>query len=153
MQSTNKSYKSPSAISPPHSDSLYLTRFVVTVLACLFGTTSAIGLAGSFYAPLNEFLMPRFGWAGLFLYSLPVLFLVRWLRFPHQQSLRSSATMSMMLAAILAVELFSKGTTSSVSNPFHDRLHSSWILCVLPPLILAFIIFALDKRLTRKRDS
>lgn len=106
----------------------------------VFLTGSVVQILGFAFTPLQHFLMPRFGWGGLMMCLNAAIFLGMWLKTPTRRLLSVAAGMCVFLASMESVQLYWKGTVPVVSNPFHDRLHSSWAWSVAPLLVSAVIL-------------
>jgi len=124
------------------------------VLIIIF--TITIGCIASLISHLHpdfqEFLMPRFGWIGLWLYIYTLIFLVPWVFKPSNFSLLISSSMTFIITFLNAMGLYKKGTVAIVENPFHDRLHSSWTWCILPYTIAGMYLLLVFYRNLRNKN-
>ena len=131
------------AISAP-TVSQRLDRGVLLVATVILGgcLTSITG----FVSPtVRDFLMPRFGWIGLFLSMNSLIFIGFWIKKPTRSALLAASFMTCVIGVINGFELLRTGTIDVVQNVFHDRVHSAWLWSVLSYLCaggyFAFVAF------------
>lgn len=109
----------------------------VLVIMALLVVAAAGGMIALFVPVLNAFAMPRFGWGGLVLCLNPLIFLFIWYKTPQPRNLAIAAAMCGVVGVLNAAQLIARGTVGTVQNVFNDRLHSSWVWCVLSLLLAA----------------
>lgn len=126
--------------------------WTVDALLSVFATGAALQYSQLFgYDGMREFLMPRFGWTGAGDGMWPGIFLGLWLLYRHWGQLFAASFMCFFTAGQQATALLSKGTTGTVTNAFHDRLHESWLWAVVPMVIAGLVCFALGVSSFRSR--
>lgn len=114
----------PTLTSAQHLDRGVLGIAVVMIFGCLM---SIIGMA---VPAIRDFLMPRFGWIGLFVSVNSLIFIGFWMKKPTRSAILAASFMTCVIAVINGVTLFRTGTVDVVQNVFHDRLASAWIWSV-----------------------
>lgn len=136
---------------PPQTDAVSsatgLRRLDRGVL--LIGTVMLCGwlisLIGFISPAVRDFLMPRFGWNGLFISLNSLIFIGIWLWKPTPPGLLAASFMTFAIGVVNGYSLLQTGTVDVVKNVFHDRVHSAWLWSVLPYLCaggyLGFVAF------------
>lgn len=128
---------------------------LIIIIAIAIGCI--VSLISSKIPGLREFLMPRFGWIGLFLYCNTLIFLVPWVFKPNNTNLLISSIMTFVITFLNAKTLYEKGTVATVENPFIDRLHSSWLWLILPftcaGIYLLFVYFRNTRNQTTENTN
>ena len=100
-------------------------------------------VVGAFSPTVQAFLMPRFGWVGLFLSLNVLMFIGFWISSPTRRGLLVVSFMTLSIGVINGIALIRSGTVDSVQNVFHDRIHSAWIWSVVSYLCAGcYFVFA-----------
>jgi hypothetical protein len=101
------------------------------LIAIVLAVAAIAGIVSMFIPYIASVTRPRFGMIELILCLNPLIFLLTWVWRQKRIDLMASAFITFALGVINAVTLIRQGTVSIVMNEFHDRLHSSWLWCVL----------------------
>ena len=107
-----------------------LDRGVLLIATVILGGC-LISITGFVSPTVRDFLMPRFGWIGLFLCVNSLIFIGFWVKKPTRSGLLAASFMTCAIGVINGVVLLRTGTVDVVQNVFHDRVHSAWLWSVL----------------------
>ena len=102
----------------------------VLLIAMVMGIGCLTSIASIAFPPLQDFLMPRFGWVGLMACMNSLIFIAFWAKAPSRSALFAVTFMTCAIGLINAWRLLQSGTVDVIENPFHDRVHSAWIWSV-----------------------
>ena len=147
-------YETPAAMSPQMDVRSCVQRPVGPLfIAAILVLAVLVGLLSLVVPSIRTATMPRFGWVGLIICLNPLMFLLPWFWVPTRPALMGSAFMTCAIGVINAVQLFSTGTVSIVTNEFVDRLLSSWLWSVLPFFVAGGYLCWLAMRMNPLRHN
>ena len=114
---------------PVSATSKKLGPLIVCMMLILTVVVSILRLA---LPSIGTVTSPRFGSHGLIVFAGPLIFLVPWFWKPERVRLVIASLLLFMGGLLNAQLLRETGTVAVITNPNLDRLHSSWLWCVLP---------------------
>ncbi len=142
-------YETPAALSsPPVLPKPVPHRVGPVIMALVLILAVLVGWVSQFVPAVRTVTMPRFGWIGLILCLNPLIFLIPVLRNPTRRGLFAAGTMTLGVGLIDAVQLILTGTVSVVTNPFTQRLNTSWLWSVLPLCMIGSYLIWHGRRLS-----
>ncbi len=104
-----------------------------------------MSIVGLVAPSVRDFILPRFGWVGLFISVNSLIFIGFWIKKPTRSGLLAASFMTCVIGVINGYALLRIGTVDVVQNVFHDHLHSAWLWSVVSYLCaggyLAFAAF------------
>lgn len=138
--SMNPYAASGEASEPLNEPVLCARRTDVVLIAVILSVAVAASFVSLAIPSARNFMMPRFGWGGLNLLLFPLNFLGLYLWKPAPRLLAMAGFMCLFVSTANALSILRSGTVMAVSNPFQDRLPSSYLWSVVPILAIGLYL-------------